>query len=777
MPAKSEKKTSKSPEKSSATEAAPVKKSWLRWCLITGFKLSLVLLLSLFIYAIYLDSKVQKTFEGQRWQVPVQVYGKTPTISLGEPINLSQLKASLLLTGYNKVAQVNQVGEFAMSATKVELYRHSFNFGDHALAAGKVFISLKNGLVSQIIVNDIKVAEVELAPVLIDRILPQSKEDRVIVGLEQVPERLIDTLLLVEDRDYYFHHGVSPIGIARAFIANIKAGRTVQGGSTLTQQLVKNMFLTRHKTLWRKINEAIMALLLEYRYSKDQLLEAYINEVYLGQHYANGIYGFGLAAEFYFGKKIADLSTEQMATLVGQIKGPSYYDPWRYPERAIERRDLILTLMFEHDYLSKTEFSQAVKAPLSVRKSRRIVKQKQPAYLQLVKRELSELLSEQAQQSGVKVFTGFDIKAQKYLTDTIAKKLPEIERQTKSSDMEVAMMVTDHHTGEIVALSGGRDHQYAGFNRALNAQRPIGSLIKSVVYLAALERSDEYNLATKLADKPLAIEGENGEVWRPKNYDGKYRDEVNLYTALVRSLNVPTVNLGLALGLTPVANLLHILGYQDDVYMQPSMFLGAINMSPYEINQVYLPLASRGYRRESHAINKVVASNGEILWQHKALNEQILSAQASYLLNYSLHGVTTEGSAKSLTWRLPNAVVAGKTGTSNDQRDSWFIGYDNKYLITTWLGKDDNQTTKFTGSSGALVLYADLMNKLGVENLAMPVPSSIEEVWFNDETGIAYLSRCANSTPLPANIRDLVQRAKCTDKHEKDKNWFDRWFG
>ena len=760
------------------------KRPSMKWCLYTALKLFFIIFVTLFIYAIYLDSKVQKTFEGQRWQVPIQVYGKTPIISLGETLNVNRLKSLLLASDYQLLTEGNVLADrakkqFSITSSGVNIISPSFDYGDYFLPVTQVSFVLDQGVVSQLKANDEFVGEVRLPPVLIDRILPESKEDRVIIGLEQLPEQLIDTLLLVEDRDFYHHYGVSPLGITRALIANIKAGRTVQGGSTLTQQLVKNMFLTRDKTLWRKVNEAIISLILEYRYSKDQLLEAYVNEVYLGQHYANGIYGFGLAAQFYFGVPISQLSAAQIATLVGQIKGPSYYDPWRYPERAQKRRDLILTLMFEQHMLTKQEYTRSVTSSLSIRTVRKISKQKQPAYLQLVKKELRGLLSEQAQESGVKVFTGFDVLAQNTLNITVTNKLPAIEKQTKQKNIEVAMMVTDHHSGEVAALTGGRNHQYAGFNRALNAQRPIGSLIKPVIYLAALERNQDYNLATKLIDEPLSIKGENGEVWRPKNYDGKYRNRVSLYQSLVSSLNVPTVNLGLSLGLKNVVNTMEALGYNDDVYMQPSLLLGAINMSPYDINQIYLPIAANGKWRESHAINKITANDGSVLWQHNSVDNaqqpSILSAQGSYLLNHALKGVTTEGTARSLTWRLPGQHVAGKTGTSNDNRDSWFVGFDDRYLVTTWLGKDNNAVTKLTGSSGALVLYADFMRRIGTDSLSKKVPSGIEEVWFNDITGQAYLTRCAKSSPLPANIRGLSQ-SKCTDKHEKDKSWLERWF-
>ena len=760
-----------------------------KWFFYTSLKLLLLVVMTLFIYAIYLDSKVQQKFEGQRWQVPIQVFGKTPVISLGQTLDLNHFNDFLLASGYQKLINANQITKqegkyFSIHGLTVSIHSPTFDFGDKSLPASFIQFNLKQGFVSELTLNQTQLAEVILPPILIDRILPESKEDRILVGLEQVPEQLIDTLLLVEDRGFYHHYGVSPLGITRALIANVKAGRTVQGGSTLTQQLVKNMFLTRDKTIWRKANEAIISLLLEYRYSKDQLLEAYINEVYLGQHYANGIYGFGLASQFYFGVPVSALSTAQMATLIGQVKGPSYYDPWRYPERAQQRRDLILTLMFEQNMLSKADFTDAISSELSIRKARRVSKQKQPAYLQLVKKELRALLSEHTQQSGVKVFTGYDVLAQNKLINTVNKQVPAIEKRTKQTDLEVAMMVTDHHSGEVVALVGGKNNQYAGFNRVLNAKRPIGSLIKPVIYVAALERYDEYNLASPLLDKPLAIEADNGSVWRPKNYDGEFRNSVSLYQSLVSSLNVPTVNLGLSLGLKNVANTLEALGYEHEVYMQPSLLLGAINMSPYDINQVYLPIAAKGQWRESHVINKITSHDGSVLWRHKSIDDNdylqreqsaILSSQASYLLNHALAGVTTEGTAKSLTWRLPNRQLAGKTGTTNNNRDSWFVGFDQRYLVTTWMGKDNNAKTNLTGSSGALVLYADFMKQMPVNNVYAKKPKNIDDVWFHHDTGQAYLTRCANSSPLPANTRGL-SAIKCTEKHEEDKSWFERLF-
>ncbi|MEW6981128.1 penicillin-binding protein 1B [Colwelliaceae bacterium 6471] len=740
-------------------------------------KLALVVLVILAFYTLYLDSKVRHTFEGQRWQVPVQVFSQIEQFDIGSPIHLANTKKSLLLAGYKKVARVNQPGEFAMSANRLILFRRAFDFGSGLEPEQQITINAHNGYVQSIQQDNAEVNSTKLEPLLLDRILPQSKEDRVIVPLQNVPEKLLDTLLLVEDRNFYFHHGISPLGIMRALYNNLRAGRTVQGGSTLTQQLVKNMFLTRDKTLWRKVNEAIMSLILEQRYSKDQLLEAYINEVYLGQHYANGIYGFGLASQFYFGKPLAHLTDEQMALLIGQVKGPSYYDPWRYPEHALERRDLILRLMFEQNILSRVAFERAVESPLSIRKNRRFVKQKYPAYLQIVKRELTEILSEEEQQSGIRVFTGFSPLSQKIAEHTVDKKLPELEAKYQQADLQAAMVVADIASGEIRAVVGGRESGYAGFNRALQAKRPIGSLVKPAVYLAAMERYARFNFATLLDDKAITLTSDSGDEWRPKNYDGKYRGQVNLIDALVHSLNIPTVNLGMQLGLDNVASAIHLLGYPQDIVMRPSMLLGALNMSPFEVNQLYLPIAAGGIYEQEHAITHISSAKGETIWRFVSAHEQRVSSQAAYLLDYALTQVTTDGTAKSLTWRLKDKSLAGKTGTSNEQRDSWFIGYDNKHLVTTWVGRDDNKPTQLTGSSGALILFADYMKQQGVINKNVEVPDGIVMTSFELKTGNAVAQNCANTIEYPTIAQSIVITPDCLQPVKDNRSWFEKIFG
>ena len=751
-------------------------KSFGRWILTTGFKLTLLLLCFLVIYVIYLDAKVREKFEGQRWQVPVQVFSRAELLRAGEPLSLAYLAKSLTRSGYQKVNKVWRPGQFALSSSRIIIFQPEFSYRDQEFTAARLTIDIANGKVTKVYHGNTLVKSVTLAPQLVARIIPSSKEDRVLVGLEEVPEALLDTLLLVEDRDFYFHHGVSPFGILRALYSNIVAGRTVQGGSTLTQQLVKNMYLTREKTIVRKINEALMALLLEYRYSKDQLLEAYVNEVYLGQHFANGVYGFGLAAEFYFGRSLNQLTPAQMALLIGVIKGPSYYDPWRKAANARKRRDLVLTLMVEHHLIDVPTYEQAMSASLGIRSKRRMTRQHFYNYMQLVKRELPALLGSQQQNAGIKVFTGFSMKTQLLLEQTALKTLTELERKHQQKALQAAAMVTESRTGEIMALVGDRNLDNNGFNRALDAHRPIGSLIKPAVYLPALERYQQFNFASPIEDKPITLGSEQGKKWRPKNYDGKFRGQVPLIDGLVESLNIPTVNLGMSLGLENIVQSMAMLGYEEPLTERPSMLLGAVNMSPYQINQLYLPIANQGYYERAHAITHVMTHNGETVWQYRPRHEQRISSQSAYLMNYALQQVTKRGTAKSLSWRLKGAKVAGKTGTTNDQRDSWFVGYDQQQLITTWIGHDDNKPMKLTGSSGALVLFANYLKQAGANNLNWSVPNDVEDVGFELTTGNAVQETCQQMAYYPA-VTVGLSYSNCMEKIVDKRSWLEKLFG
>lgn len=774
--------------KNKTQKPAKSQKTWFKKLVITAAKLAFAVSCALVIFVIYLDAKVQRTFEGQRWQVPAQIYGKIESLRIGDSIDISLITKSLKINGYSKVSTTHSPGQFAQSSRRLIIYRRAFafpnsdqDFTDGASEAVRLTIDFNNNQVSKLFIDDIAVEQIKLEPILLARLVPNNKEDRVLVALENMPTLLLDTLLLIEDRDFYHHQGLSPLGILRALYNNIIAGRTVQGGSTLTQQLVKNMFLTRERTLIRKVKEAIMALIIEVRYSKDQLLEAYINEVYLGQHYANGIYGFGLASTFYFGKPVEELSSGQMALLVAQVKGPSYYDPWKHPVRAIQRRDLILRLMFEQNLLSVKEFEQSLNTSLSIRKNRRFKTEKYPAYLQVVKQELNQHLSAYQQKMGIRVFTGFSHVAQQLLEESVVNQLTQLEKKHKQKDLQAAMIVTDIASAELRAIVGDRQSGLAGFNRALGAKRPVGSLIKPAIYMAALERFEQFNLATLLADEPITLRSDSadnsqGKKWQPKNYDGKYRHQVPLIDGLVKSLNIPTVNLGMSLGLENVADAIHLLGFEEDIVTRPSMLLGSINMSPMQINELYLPFANHGELATVHAINKVVSSYGETLWQVETDIIRVISKDVSYLMDYALMQVAVSGTAKSLSWRLKGNKIAGKTGTSNDLRDSWFIGFDEKNLVTTWVGKDNNKPTGLTGSSGALLLFSEYIKKQGVVDKVNNPPETIAMTVFESKTGNAVTSNCANTQMYPAVLAGISISSECLQEKAGAISWFKKLF-
>jgi len=740
-------------------------------------KILVTIFFTIAIFAIYLDAKIRDTFEGQRWNIPVQVYGQLQSLVLGDYENLNEIAQSLVLKGYKKVRYVNAEGQFSQSTKRLVIFQKPFDSPAGVNNAQQLTITIVNGQVVALKIDGKAVKSLILAPQLLARLVPNNKEDRILVALEEVPSQLIETLLLIEDRDFYHHNGISPFGIFRALYQNIRAGRTVQGGSTLTQQLAKNMFLSRQRTLVRKVQEALMALILEVRYSKDQLLEAYINEVYLGQNYANGIYGFGLAAKFYFGKNINELNIEQIALLIAQVKGPSYYDPWRHSKRATARRDLVLRLMFEQHLLSLAEFEHAAESPLGIRKIRRLANKNYPAYLQLVNKELKQHISETTKKTGIKVFTGFSHRSQQLIEQSVTQQLPLLERKYQQKNLQTAMVVTDITSGEIRALLGGRESGYAGFNRALNAKRHIGSLLKPIIYATALEQSNDYNFATLLEDKAITLKNTVGKKWKPKNYDGKYRGKVSLIEALVHSLNVPTINLGMNLGLESVALTMKNLGYQSVFPNRPSVLLGALNMSPLEANQLYLPIANNGNAQYGHAITHILSANGDTLWQQHFTNKKSLSENTSFLLNDALLRVTQQGTARSLSWRLGNKKTAGKTGTSNDSRDSWYVGYDNKHLVTTWIGKDNNSSTGLTGSSGALVIFADYIKKQGITNKINNEPEGIFVTLFERDTGNAVTDNCQNTVMYPAVRKNTHTILACLKKKVDDRSWFEKVFG
>ncbi|EPA1953033.1 penicillin-binding protein 1B [Vibrio alginolyticus] len=764
------KQTRRTPSKKPTNE----KRSWLKVLWSFSWKAGVALAAVLLFVGIYLDSVVKERFEGQLFELPTVVYARILNLSPGENITIQELRNELDVLNYRKVSQPRYPGEYSSSSTRIELIRRPFEFADGPEPDRHIMLHFSDSGLQRIQSLESRgdLGYLRLEPKMLGMLEKDRDEQRLFLRRDQFPEILVDALLATEDRDFYQHDGVSPLAIARALVANIKAGRTVQGGSTLTQQLAKNLFLTRDKTLWRKVREAYIALILDYRYSKDRILEAYLNEVYLGQSGGEAIHGFGLASRYYFGQPIQELRIDQLAMLVGMVKGPSYYNPIRYPERTKERRDLVLRLLMQQNMLTSEQYEQAVSRPLDTQSKPRIAS-RQPAYFQQLSIELKEKVGERFKaETGLRVFTSLDPVSQSKMEQAIAKKLPELAKRG-GKELEAAAVAVDRHSGEIRAMVGGKRVGYEGFNRALNASRPIGSLVKPAIYLTALEQPDKYNLGTTLHDTPLSLKSSKGNVWTPRNYDRKYRGDVPLYIALAKSLNVPTVRLGMALGIPEVSNTLERLGVnKDEIRPVPSMFLGSFSLTPFEVAQMYQTLTNSGKRAKLTALRSVMDMEGNVLYQSLPRSSRAVDEQAAWLTTYAMKQGVAQGTGRFLQSQFGWAALAGKTGTSNDNRDSWFVGVDGREVTTIWLGRDDNKPVNLTGSSGALRVYAEYLKQRIPERLELPWPREITTLGFKPTSDGGLEMNCRSDYKLPVWDKTGQIKQQC----EKKSNWLNSIF-
>ena len=503
----------------------------------------------------------------------------------------------------------------------------------------------------------------------------------------------------------------------------------MQGASTLTQQLVKNLFLSSERSYWRKANEAYMAVLMDARYSKDRILELYMNEVYLGQSGDNEIRGFPLASLYYFGRPVEELSLDQQALLVGMVKGASIYNPWRNPKLALERRNLVLRLLQQQQVIDQELYDMLSARPLGVQPRGGVISP-QPAFMQMVRQELQSKLGDKVKDlSGVKIFTTFDSVAQDAAEKAAVEGIPVLKKQRKLSDLETAMVVVDRNTGEVRAMVGGAEPQYAGYNRAMQARRSIGSLAKPATYLTALSQPNLYRLNTWIADAPISLRQPNGQVWSPQNDDKQFSGQVMLVDALTRSMNVPTVNLGMALGLPAITDTWQKLGVpKDQLHPVPAMILGALNLTPIEVAQAFQTIASGGNRAPLSALRSVIAEDGSVLYQSFPQAERAVPAQAAYMTLWTMQQVVQRGTGRQLGAKYPGLHLAGKTGTTNNNVDTWFAGIDGREVVITWVGRDNNQPTKLYGASGAMSIYQRYLANQSPVPLNLVAPEDIVDM-------------------------------------------------
>ncbi|HEY0939045.1 MAG TPA: penicillin-binding protein 1B [Steroidobacter sp.] len=709
------------------------------------------------VWVFSLDRTITSQFEGRRWTLPAQVYAQPTELYVGQTFSADTLEEELKRLGYQRVDKAQHPGSYSRRGTRVDLINRRFQFWD-ALQEPQLLTINTRGNAIQDMRNgrNEEVPIFRLDPLLIGSIFPIHGEDRVVVTPEEVSSLLPKALKVVEDRKFDTHMGVNFSAIIRAAWVNLRAGQIEQGGSTLTQQLVKSYFLDNRRTLGRKVEEALMAMLLEVHFSKQDLMNAYINEIYLGQDGRRAIHGFGLASQFYFGKPLAELQLHEVALLVAIVRGPSYYDPRRHPQRARERRDLVLKLMAEHGVIDPAMAQKAAKRPLGVVSSgTQAGGGYYPAFLDLVRRTLRrDYREEDLTEAGLRIFSTLDPTVQTKAEKVLTEELDRIEktRKTKAkTPLEGVVVVTAPQNGEVIAMVGGRQAAFAGFNRALDAKRSIGSLVKPVIYLAAIETGN-YTAASIVEDGPVSVKLDNGQVWEPKNISQEYYGPVPLVRALAQSLNLATVHLGLEVGLPKVTREFVALGLEREPPKLPSVLLGSLDVSPLEVAQLYNAFANGGFSTPLRAVRAVVDAQGEPLKSFALEVTPVASPDAVYQVNRMMVEVMQHGSGRGARAILPpQLVVAGKSGTSSDYRDSWFAGFSGSHLAVVWIGHDDNTPTGLTGSSGSLPVWSRLMASLGTTSWSAPLPESLEETWIEFPTGLAARPDCGEE-PIPIAV-------------------------
>ncbi|MFY9551845.1 MAG: PBP1A family penicillin-binding protein [Thermoanaerobaculia bacterium] len=715
------------------------------------------LLLSGLLLLAYFTTRVAQRFEGRRWNLPSRIYSDLYVLRPGDAATPAGLTAKLERLFYQDVATApERPGHFRREKDALEIHTRAFRYPGRSFPSLTLRLTFGGGRVKTVTdPSGQNVPALTLEPELLGSVFSAEMEDRTVIRLADAPRSLVDAVLVTEDRDFYRHGGVSVRRLFGAALATLRGGMK-QGGSTLTQQLVKNLYLSPERTVRRKALEAVMAVVLDARYSKDEILEAYLNEIYLGRRGAIGITGVGEAARYYFGKEVSDLDLAESATLAAMIRAPNAYSPFRNPERTRERRNLILRLMREEGRIDDAAMKAAMEEPVTAR-TRVEERTKAPHFVDFVKGELAERYGAQLQTEGLQVYTTLDVDLQQAAQRAVTQGLDSLEKAYRrlasaatKAPLQGALIVLEPQTGGVRALVGGRDYQLSQFNRVTQARRQPGSLFKPFVYLAAFARRDlepPVTPATILLDSPITVEWgtrSEEEQWTPRNYDGQYRGRMTARQALEKSINIPTVRASLMAGLPHVIGAARAAGIESRLRGYPSVALGAFELSPMEVAGAYAALANSGVRVKPNAIVGVMTGDGTVLDRKASELLPSLPADAVFLVDSILRGAVDRGTAAGARARGLTGVLAGKTGTTNDGRDAWFVGFSPRFLAAVWVGYDDNRGLNLSGTQAAVPLFADFARSVPSQLFAegFPVPSDIVTAEIDPDTGFLATSGC-----------------------------------
>jgi penicillin-binding protein 1B len=658
-------------------------------------------------------------FERAQTRRATLVFAAPLPLAPGVNVRLMELGATLARLNYAETRGTPAApGQFRHAGNTWEIFLRG---ADGQGTAQRVRVELRDDRIARVMRDGQNIGAIALEPEILTSAGDRPGEAARPVRLADVPLRLLNAVLAAEDHRFFEHGGLDVRGLARAAWANFRSGRVTQGGSTITQQLVKNRLLSPKRTLWRKAREAWLATIVEWRYPKEQILEAYLNEAYLGQRGPLAVRGVGAAARAYFGKEIHQLSLGECALIAGMLRAPNTYSPAVSPERARERRDVVLARLRELGRISAADLEAARREPVRVQP---VAASGQPApyFGDYVRQELEERFGDDvALTRGVRVFTTVDLALQRMAEAAIVRGLdrletgrPALRRSEDARRLQAALVVLDPETGHIRALVGGRTYQTSQYNRAVLARRQPGSAFKPFVFVTALRPHGgppPFTAASIVDDSPLLI-AVDGQPWTPRNYQDRYEGRVSVRIALEHSLNAATVRVAETVGLPAVIETAHALGLPGDLRPVPALALGAFEVTPLDLARAYLPFVNGGLRLPTASgVRAVLDPDGPIEPASDDEPERVLSPAEAYLMTSLLEGVIKEGTGSEARALGVPGAIAGKTGTTNEGRDAWFVGYTPGLLTVVWVGFDDNQPHGLSGAQAALPIWADFMRQ------------------------------------------------------------------
>ena len=685
--------------------------------------LAMVLFVAFIGFVGYTYAVVTKKFDSsRRWDLPSRIYSDATPLVPGMEVSRSLLEPKLNHVGYHEVKnRVANPGEYRFTGDNLEIFLQNFAYPDIEFRAMPVVVNFDGNRVDDIrrLGDNVKLRGIRIEPELITSIFNNEMEDRLPVALNTVPKVLSDAIIATEDRSFYSHEGISIRGTLRALMSDIRSKSLSAGGSTLTQQLVKNLYLNPERTWRRKATEALMALLLEARYSKEEILEAYLNEIYLGQNGAVQIIGVEQASQLYFGKHVTYLTLPEAATLAGIIRSPNVLSPLKYPDRAKPRRDTVLRLMAEQKMISEDEFEKAKSSPLATTRFPR-TSRSAPFFVDLVLKQLRETYPEtQLKTEGLRIFTTLDPMMQRSAEQAMESGIADLEKRysyiRKSPvPLEGVILTIQPGTGYVKALVGGRNYSKTQFNRAIQARRQPGSLFKPFVYATAMnpERGREaFTAATVVDDSPISVNAGNA-VWQPQNYDLRFHGRVSVRDALAHSYNIPAVRAAIDAGVPNVIKTASTIGIESRLAPYPSVSLGSFEVTPLEIAYAYSAFANLGVKAEPISILAVSTREGKLLESREVKMKRVAEAGVCYVMNEMLKDVFDYGTAAKARSLGFDRHFAGKTGTTSNYRDAWFIGYSPRILSLVWIGFDDGHSVRLAGGDACVPIWTQHMNRV-----------------------------------------------------------------